>query len=340
MKHNFNIKCRFGGAVGFFVLTIAFIVTVICSLRFGSVEMSAKEFFKALLVRSDSTYRLIIYSVRLPRTLAAILAGVGLSVSGVLLQGVTDNSLASPNVIGVNSGAGFGVVICLAIIPFSNISARFALLPVFAFAFAFLTTVCVIAISTGTGGSKTSILLAGIAVTALLNAFISAITLINTDTLTAYNSFSIGGFSGIGYRELIIPACIIALSITAAAAFSRKIDILCLGTDAAALLGVRVRLVGIICIMVASAAASAVVSFAGLLGFVGLIVPHIARGLFGSKTLRLIPSSAIIGATLTTFADLVGRVLVAPSEIPVGIMMAIVGAPFFIFLLFKKRGEV
>ena len=162
----------------------------------------------------------------------------------------------------------------------------------------------------------------------------------NRDILSAYNSFSIGGFSGVGYGELTIPAIIIFASLVASMAFSRRIDLFCLGSDAATLLGVRVKPTRLLCIIVASASAAAVVSFAGLLGFVGLIVPHIARGLFGHKTLRVIPASAIIGATLTTLADLIGRVLIAPSEIPVGIMMAMVGAPFFIFLLFKRRGEM
>ena len=313
---------------------------LLLALRFGSAEMSIGEFFSALFrTGSDKTNTLIIWSVRLPRILAAAVAGIGLSLSGVLLQSVTDNSLASPNVIGVNAGAGFGIVLCLAFIPLSTPGLRFSLLPVFAFVFALITTLIVLSISSAAGASPSSTVLSGVAITALLNAFISAINLADTDILTSYNSFSVGGFSGVGYSELIIPAAIICIALIASMLLSSKIDTLCLGSDSASLLGVRVKLLCGFCIVLASASAAAAVSFAGLLGFVGLIVPHIARAVFGSRTARLIPASAIIGASVTTLADLVGRILIAPSEIPVGIMMAIVGAPFFIILLFKKRGE-
>lgn len=330
-------KHRFRLPIGFLLFGIGFILVFTFSLFLGSVRMSVSEFFGALFFRSDETNSIILYSLRLPRILAAVVAGVGLSLSGVLLQGVTDNSLASPNVIGVNSGAGFGTVLCLAILPVGSSVLRFSLLPLFAFVFAVLTTLAVLAIASGVGGTGTSVLLSGVAVTALLNAFISAITLADTDVLSSYNSFSVGGFYGVTYEELAIPSAIIVVCLITALLLSKEIDLFCLGSDTAALLGVNVKCLSIICIVLASLSAAAVVSFAGLLGFVGLVVPHIARSIFGYRMRSLIPATAIIGATVTTLADLVGRVVIAPSEIPVGIMMAIVGAPFFIFLLIRRK---
>jgi len=338
MKPNKSERHGLNKTVAFCIISTVFVITVLAALRFGSVSMSISDFFSAFF-GADNTNSVIIYSVRLPRILAAILAGIGLSVSGALLQSVTDNSLASPNVIGVNAGAGFGVILCLAVIPVSSAVVRFSLLPLFAFAFSLLTTVTVVMISSKAGGGRSSIVLAGVAVTALLNAVISSITLSDTDILASYNSFSVGGFSGVEYSSLIIPAIVIACAVVFSMLLSSKIDLLCLGAEGATLLGVRVKVLNATVIIIASASAAAVVSFAGLLGFVGLIVPHVARKIFGHRMLTLIPAAAIIGASVTTLADLVGRLIIAPSEIPVGIMMALVGAPFFILLLFRRSSR-
>jgi len=165
MEKNSKQNKFFRSTAGFFMLLLVFFGISVCALRFGSVNISWSEFFDALFEpRKEKTASVIIYSVRLPRILAGLLAGVGLSVSGVLLQSVTDNSLASPNVIGVNAGAGFGTIICLAFIPASSYLLRFSLVPVFAFFGAVITTVAVIFISSGAGGSRSAIVLAGVAV--------------------------------------------------------------------------------------------------------------------------------------------------------------------------------
>ena len=320
------------------LLCLTALLVSFLSLRFGSAKMSTAEFFSALFSGEESTEAVIIYSVRLPRLLAGLLAGVGLSVSGVLLQSVTLNSLASPNVVGVNAGAGFGVVLSLLVIPSAG-TLSYILVPSFAFVFALITAALVLLISRAAGGTGTAVVLAGVAVTALLNAFISAVNLTDTDLLSSYNAFSIGGFSGVVYTDLILPLAVILICITVSMLLSRRIELLCLGGSVASSLGVRVYLVRTVSIICASASAAAVVSFAGLLGFVGLIVPHISRLLVGCRLSRLIPASALVGASVTVLADHIGRVILSPSELPVGIMMAIVGAPFFLFLLFKKRGE-
>lgn len=330
----FNRKLKF-----LIILTLLFLLvfTVFFGIRYGSAELDTADFLSSLIgAEGFETENLIIRVVRLPRVCAAVLAGIGLSLSGVLLQSVTDNSLAGPNIIGVNSGAGFAVVVFISFFP-----TAWRAVPIAAFVGAFLTTLLIVFISSHAGNSNSSIILAGIAINSLLGGAVSGVTLLDPDVLSSYNSFSIGGFRGVSLDELILPAIIIALSLAISLIFARKIDLLCIGENAASLLGVNVRGVRMICVICASAAAAAVVSFAGLLGFVGLIVPHIGRIMcrrfMGYSTSSLIVISALVGGIITILADLTGRVLVAPSEIPVGIMMSFIGAPFFIALLIKRR---
>ena len=242
--------------------------------------------------------------------------------------------------MGAAAGAGFGVVISLAVIPMTVGLASYILLPVFAFIFALLTTFAVLLISSAAGGTRSSVVLSGVAVTALLNAFISAVNLADTDVLASYNAFSVGGFSGVVYLDLLAPGIIVAICLAIALILSPKIELLCLGKSVATTLGVRVDLVRTVAIVLAAASAAASVSFAGLLGFVGLIVPHISRALVGHRMRLLIPTAALVGAAVTVLADHIGRLIISPSELPVGIMMAFVGAPFFIFLLWRKRGDI
>ena len=330
-------KKTFGKYIAMFFLLI---FISICSLRFGSVDISEKAFFSALFKKVGyETESIILYLVRLPRLLAALLAGVGLSLSGVLLQNLTDNALASPNTIGVNAGAGMGAIISMSAFFVNASFLKVSLNSFFAFLGAFLTTLFVLLLAHKAGGSKSSVILAGVAVTAILNASISVVTLIDSDVLISYNSFSIGSFSGVKYVQLVLPCVVISFCLILSALLSRQIDILCIGDGMAALTGVSINKIRMCCILCASASAASVVSFAGLLGFVGLVVPHIARRIVGNSTKPLIFASALIGSLVTVSADLLGRIILAPSEIPVGIMMALVGVPFFIFILFKKRGE-
>lgn len=316
----------------FTVATGLLLLSVWLSLRLGSVILDTADFYAALFraegYRTEST---VLFSLRLPRILAACLAGMGLSLSGVLLQGVTDNALASPSLIGVNAGAGFAVALSLLFFP-----SLYFLSPLFALLGAIATTALILFFSSRVGGSRTSLILAGVSFTALLNAAISALTLIDTDLLASYNAFSIGSFAGIRYPELILPAVLILASLAVAMLFSRDVELLSLGDMGASTLGVPVKRTRTVAVLAASASAAASVSLAGLLGFVGLIVPHVARRFVGNKTARLLPASALIGAAVTTLSDLLGRLLIRPSELPVGIVTAFIGAPFFMALLLQR----
>ncbi len=320
-------------AYGKVSLMLILLLIAIISLYLGSAEMSVAEFIGGFLRKEGfETERIIIYSLRLPRVFGAIIAGGGLSLSGLLLQSVTDNDLASPNIIGVNSGAGIGVMLTLALFP----SAVYAV-PVVAFAGAFLTTLLIVGISAKTGMRKSSVVLVGVAVTAILNSVISFLSYRDTDLLTGYNYFSVGGLSGVKTEELAVPFIIVTVSIIISLFFSSETDTLMLGDSIALSLGVDVKKQRMLCLIISSACAGAAVSFAGLLGFIGLVVPHIARRLTGGKMKDLIPVSVLSGGIIMVLADLVGRTAVKPSEIPVGIVMSFIGAPFFFYLLIRRE---
>ncbi len=326
LRNSFLIVCLF----------LLVLLSAIAGLGFGSAGLGFDELFGGLFQRigyeQETT---IIYAVRLPRVLAGLIAGVGLSVSGVLLQTVTNNALASPNIIGVNAGAGFAVILFLFFFPMS-----YAMLPFAAFFGAFLTTLLILAVSHRMNSSKMTVILAGIAFTAILNAGISFFSLLDPDVFTSYRYFSVGGFSGVGLTETGIPAVMVLVCLILSMLISRRVNLLCLGDSMAASLGVRVNRLRIFCLILASASAAAVVSIAGLLGFVGLIVPHIARRLVGSDVRWLLPVSALTGAALVVLSDMLGRVLFAPTELPVGIILSLLGAPFFFFLLMKRKTDV
>ena len=325
---------------GYLILTVVLIASALCAWRFGSAEMSHGAFFGALFrMEGHETDVLILYSLRLPRVLAGILAGAALSASGVMLQCVTDNGLSSPNVIGVNAGAGFGVVCALMLLPAGCRWLTLSALPAFAIIGAFLSTLVVLLISAKNGGTRASVVLSGIAVTALLNALISGATLIDTDLLVSYNAFSVGGFAGVTMRELIAPALLTLVCFVVCMCLGERLDLLALGTGMASVMGVRVRVLRMVAILCAAAMAASAVSFAGLLGFVGLIVPHAARALVGNRVRYLLPTAALLGGSLCVLADLFGRMVLSPTEIPVGITMALVGAPFFLFLLLRRGGR-
>jgi iron complex transport system permease protein len=280
----------------------------------------------------DSTTAIILWQLRLPRVAAGILAGVGLSTAGVLLQTVTANDLAGPNIIGINSGAGLAVIWTLTVAPTAG-----KLLPIGAFLGAFGAALVILLAADRLGSSRTGVLLIGIAITTLLNAAISFLSLLDEGVLAQYNHFTVGSLKGIRMGELAVPAVIIGLAFLASLALSGRLRVLCLGDAAAAALGIRVKKLRILALACAAACAAAVVSFAGLLGFVGLVVPHIGRRLVGQDPGRLLPTAALTGAVILVLADLLGRTLVAPSELPVGILMSIIGAPYFLILLLRRK---
>ena len=311
----------------YLILLPLLMLTMAAGLCFGSAPLSLSE-----LASGAGTARVILLGVRLPRVLAGLLAGVGLSAAGVLLQTVTANDLASPNIIGINSGAGLAVILLLTFAPKAG-----GWLPVGAFCGAFGAALVILAAGSRLGSSRSGILLIGIAITTLFNAAISFLSLLDEGILAQYHHFTVGSLRGIHLSELWVPGIIIFLGFCGALALSGRLSVLSLGDAAASALGVRVKALRLAALGCAAACAAAVVSFAGLLGFVGLVVPHIGRAMAGERPGKLLPVSALVGGILVILADLLGRTLFAPSELPVGILMSLVGAPYFLILLIRRK---
>lgn len=321
---------------GLFTLLCVLLVGVaLLSLAFGGTKINIGKAFLSLLEGNlaGAEYRILFY-IRLPRVLAALFAGAALAVSGLLIQAVLNNPMAAPNVIGVNSGAGLTAAVTIALFP-----SAIGILPLTSFAGALLACLLIFAIAQKTNASKLTITLVGIAVGSVLNAGINTVKVFFPDSVYDADMFMIGGFSGVTYEKIIPAGAVIVIGLVVAFIISRDIDILTLGENTAQSLGLNIKLIRFLLLVIASALAGAAVSFAGLLGFVGLLVPHIMRKFAGVKHRRLIPASALAGSILVISCDLFSRVALAPFEIPVGIILSLVGGIFFICLvLFVKRG--
>lgn len=315
-------------------LTAAVIFAAAMSLCLGAVRLSPGEVFSALAGGGAGTAagRIVLYA-RLPRTLGCLLAGMSLAVSGAVIQTVLQNSLAAPNIIGVNAGAGLAVTLIEAFAP-----AAAAALPLGAFLGSLCGVMLVLFIGERTGASRLTLVLAGIAVSAVLSGAVELIVTLVPDALAAYADFRIGGFSGVTMRRVGPAAAIAVPALLAALALAGHLDVLALGEDTARSLGLRTRPVRIALLTCAAALAGAAVSVAGLLGFVGLIVPHAARRYSSGESLWLMLYSALGGAAFVTVSDILSRLLCAPYELPVGILMSFVGGPFFLYVILRQRG--
>lgn len=304
-------------------------------LLIGSTRIDIPKALAEIASGNMGTDGSILLYVRLPRATAALLSGAALSVSGVIIQAVLNNAMASPSIIGVNSGAGFAVCLVTACLP-----AAVSLIPLAAFLGATLTGFLIYLLAAKTGASRITITLTGIAVSSLLTAMMSGVKALFPDTAYSLSSFSVGGLSGVSVKTLSLAGTGIVLCLLVAIIFSRGVDILALGEDTAHSLGMNVKRTRLLFLVLAGALAGLAVSFAGLIGFVGLVVPHITGRLTGSRHSLLIPASALLGGSFVLACDTLSRVLFAPYELPTGILLSLIGAPFFIALIFSSRGRI
>lgn len=314
------------------IAVLLLLISIISSLCFGAVSLSPRHLIADLIGKGDGSALLIIQHVRMPRTVATLMAGSGLAVSGMVIQSVLNNPLASPGIIGVNAGAGFMATLSCALFP-----AQMGLYPLAAFLGALLAVLLVYSIGKVTGASRITIVLAGVAVSSILSAGIDTIVTLVPDSLTGSSMFRIGGVAGVTLLA-ILPQTIVMLVAMATVFFLRnEIDLLSLGEETAQSLGLHVSFYRFILLGLAALLAGSAVSFAGLIGFVGLLIPHIARGLLGAQSKVLLPFCMIFGAALLTFCDLLARTLFSPFEIPVGLVLSLLGGPFFLWLLIHQK---
>lgn len=333
MKH-WQKYCMKNKSLWILSLTLLLLIITLISLSIGSGTSSIKELF-LLMTKAEKTKAMnIMIYIRLPRVLGGIFAGAGLAISGVIIQSVLNNSLAGPNIIGVNAGAGFFIALFAVLFP-----NRPGIMPLAAFLGALVTVLLVFYLGKKTGMSRITLVLAGIAVNSLLNAATDSILTFVPDAILNNYSFRMGGLSNINVKTLYPALICIGVGILLSLFLHNELDVLSLGEETAKSLGLNIFWYRFLLLMIAAVLAGASVSFSGLLGFVGLIIPHISRRIVGAEGKYIIPVAGLMGAVFLTFCDLLARRLFAPFDISVGIILSFLGAPFFLYLLIKKRGR-
>ena len=309
---------------------LACVLAAAASLFLGAAMLSPME----LLSGTGTVAGRIFWYARFPRTMACLLAGAALSAAGCVIQNVLANPLASPNIIGVNAGAGLAVTVCCA---FGAVSGW--IIAGAAFGGAFAAVLLVSAAAKMVGASRTTVILAGVAVNAFLGAVSDAVTNLVPDAAVMSSDFRVGGFGGVVPQRLIPAGVLIVLALGAVFALHNELEILSLGEDTAKSLGMNAARMRTIFLALAALLCGAAVSFAGLLGFVGLIVPHAVRRFAGNECRRLLPLCALWGGAFVTVCDLMARLLFRPQELPVGILLSALGGPFFLYILSKRGGR-
>lgn len=311
---------------------ILLLFAIIHGLTYGPIDISLADIWSVLFQDGDSIHNKIIMDIRLPRVLIAVLVGSCLAASGAILQGVMKNPLADPGIIGVSAGAGLAAIVTMVLLPqFSY------LLPAAAFIGAIITSLAIYFLAWEGGSSPVKIILAGVAINALLGAVMNGIMVVYSDRVQSVLPWLSGGLTGRGWYHLtfMAPYAIVSLGLSLFAI--RPANLLLLGDDSAKLLGQKVEAQRFLLILLASLLAGVAVSVAGLVGFVGLVVPHMLRLLVGEDYTFLLPLSIVFGAILVVISDTIARSWFDPIELPVGILLASLGAPFFLILLKKRR---
>lgn len=319
---------RAGVLILFAILAVS---GIFLSLTKGASNIQISQIVSILLDPGTDPQSQIIWNIRMPRTIVAALVGINLSLSGAILQAVMRNPLADPHIIGISSGAGLAGVVIMILFP----ALEYLITPV-AFIGAMLAAVAIYILAWKNGIKPVRIILAGVAVSAFLSAGISGLMIFYSDRVHGALMWMIGGLSARSWPhvDIILPYALIGLVL--ALAGSVYLNILQLGDEMARGLGVNVEVTRICMTAIAALLAASAVSVVGLLGFVGLVVPHAARLLIGSDYRFLLPAASLLGIATVTLSDTFARVIFAPVELPVGIIMAFLGAPFFLFLLRRE----
>ena len=322
--------------VGTVLLALLILLAAAClvSMAVGSAGYSVPEILRALFSEEKSAIKTIVINLRLPRIILAILIGASLAAAGALLQSVMRNPLAGPGTIGVSAGAGTAATTILLLFP--NLTSS---VPLFAFGGAALACVLIYMMAWKEGVDPTRIILSGVAINSVLGAYNSLLQLLNSDSLEGVLAFMNGSLSGRSWYQVRLLAVYASIGLVLAFLCIKSANALQLGDEMAKSLGVNVSGSRVLLSGVAAFLAASTVSVAGMIGFVGLVVPHISRLLVGSDYKAMLPTSVVLGALVLLVADTVGRTIVPGMEIPVGIVMAVCGGPFFLYLL-RKKGKV
>jgi iron complex transport system permease protein len=303
---------------------------IVWSITLGAADISAQTVYDAIFAFDGSFEHLIIQTVRLPRVLAGLVVGAALAVSGAVMQGLTRNPLADSGLLGINAGAAFAVVLLVSLVP----DAPLSLYAVAGFGGAAIAAGVVYALgSAGRGGmTPLRLTLAGVILTAFVSSFTTALLIGDQETLERIRFWTAGSLAGRDLALLAQTVPYVLVGLVGALLIAQQITTISLGDDIAAGLGQNTLWVKAVAAVVVVLLAGGAVALAGPIGFVGLVVPHVVRFLVGVDYRWIVPYSAIVGGVLVTVADVGARVVIRPQELPVGVMMAFVGAPFFVWL--------
>jgi iron complex transport system permease protein len=312
------------------LVVTALVVTIALSLAQGAVPLSIPQLWQAMLHQGDPIKQTILWDLRLPRITAAMIVGAALGMSGALLQGMLRNSLADPFILGISAGAGLVVILMIfwQIFPIA--------IPLAAWMGAILTSAIVILLGrAGSGISIERLILGGVAVSSLLGSIQSTLLLLAEDgQIQIALSWLVGSLNGRGWKEISTAGPYIIVALLGGCLLARSVNVLALGDDLAVGLGVSLTRSRLLIGGVATLLAAGAVSISGLIGFVGLVVPHGVRMIVGTDHRFVLPLSALAGAWLLTFADLLSRL--GAVELPVGSVTALLGSPLFIWLLYRR----
>ncbi len=316
---------------------------VVAGVALGAVPLAPADVVRAighgLLGRPAGIADALVLDLRLPRVVLAALVGMCLAAAGTLYQALFRNPLADPYILGVSSGAGLGATLALVAGAGLGVSA-FVAVPVAAFAGAVASIAIVVAMTARRGRlDMLSLLLAGVAVSYTLAAVTSFVMVFSRQTMQQVVFWMMGGLQTASWAYVVVVAVMLAVGLAAPLLYTRDLDVMLLGDERAAQLGIDVERFKLVMLVAASLMVAAAVSVSGLIGFVGLMTPHMARLVLGPDHRRLLPVSVLAGGVVLVLADLAARVVLAPVELPVGIVTAVLGGPFFVWLLLQaERG--
>lgn len=337
-----HAKKRFRQGLTFLSLSVSLILTVIFATMIGSVNIPPLTVLKILFSpilpsRSWSPiYEVIILDVRLPRVLLGALVGSALAVAGTTMQALFRNPMASPYILGISSGAAFGASLAM-VLGMSFVTGIYAV-PSMAFLFALLTVFVVYGIAkVGERTPVETLLLTGIAVGSLFSALVSFMLYVAGEKLSTIVFWLIGGFWTSDWNKVLVASPLILIGIATIFLFSRHLNLILMGEETAMNLGLEVETFKKVILVLASLITAAAVSVCGIIGFVGLIIPHLMRIAVGPDHRILLPSSCLVGATFLIWVDTLARTIIEPTELPVGIITALLGVPFFLYLLRKRK---
>lgn len=319
------------------LLILVLLVSLIIAFTSGAVHISLRDILVMVFKGEQSIDSSILFSIRLPRVILAAVIGAGLAAVGGVMQGIFRNPLVDSYTLGMSSGAALGAV--LSIVTGVNISIMgMSTTGIFAFLGAIGTLFLVYSLAfTKNKMSVNSLLLSGVAISYFLASVISFLMMLNRDKIEHIVFWTMGSLSLASWSKAIFSLAIILPGIAILIYYSRELNIMALGEDSAHHLGINIVRLKQILLLTCAVIVGCVVSTGGTIGFLGLVAPHIIRLLCGSDNKKVIPYSAVLGAILLVLSDTLGRVLIQPMEIPVGIMTSIMGGPFFIFLLRKNK---